>query len=122
LVGLQAPDCRHLALWLASPGCQHARLQTHGAGAALGTSLSLGSCVLGPASGFICIININIFLINQSIHLKNIIICVINIIIFIIIQSINIKNIIICAINIIIFIMILLGAPDAEPIGLGSCV
>ena len=122
MVGLQAPDCRHLALWLASPGRQHARLQTHGAGAALGANLSLGSCVSGPASGSICIININIFLINQSIHLKNIIICVINIIIFIIIQSINIKNIIICAINIIIFIMILLGAPDAEPIGLGSCV
>jgi hypothetical protein len=45
-----------------------------------------------------------------------------NIIIFIIIQGINIKNIIICAINIIIFIIVLLGAPDTEPIGLGSCV
>jgi hypothetical protein len=63
----------------------------------------------------ICVINIFIFLIIQSIHIKdiiicvsnilgflNIIICVINIIIFIIIQSINRKNIIIYGINIII--------------------
>jgi hypothetical protein len=49
-------------------------------------------------------------------------ISVINIIIFIIIQSINIKNIIICGINIIIFIIILLGASNIELIGLGSCV
>jgi hypothetical protein len=38
--------------------------------------------------------------------MKNSIICVINIIIFIIIESINIKNNIICVINIIIFIII----------------
>jgi hypothetical protein len=38
--------------------------------------------------------------------MKNSFICVINIIIFIIIESINIKNIIICVINIIIFIII----------------
>jgi hypothetical protein len=38
--------------------------------------------------------------------MKNSIICVINIIIFIIINSINIKSIIICVINIIIFIII----------------
>jgi hypothetical protein len=61
-----------------------------------------------------CVINILGFL--------NIFIFVINIIIFIIIQSINRKNIIICGINIIIFIIILLGALDAEPIGLKSCV
>jgi hypothetical protein len=39
-------------------------------------------------------------------NIKNSIICVINIIIFIIINSMNIKNIIICIINIIIFNMI----------------
>jgi len=68
------------------------------------------------------------FIIIKSIHFKNsiiciinIIICLINIIIFIIIESINIKNIVICGINIII-IIILLGAPDTEPIGLGLCV
>ena len=38
--------------------------------------------------------------------MKNSIICVINIIIFIIIESINIKNSIICVINIIILIII----------------
>jgi hypothetical protein len=37
---------------------------------------------------------------------KNSIICIINIIIFIIIESINMKNSIICVINIIIFIII----------------
>ena len=39
-------------------------------------------------------------------NIKNIIICVINIIIFLIINSMNIKNIIICVINIIIFLII----------------
>ena len=39
-------------------------------------------------------------------NIKNIIICVINIIIFIIINSMNIKNIIICVISIISFIII----------------
>jgi len=52
--------------------------------------------------------NIIIFLIIQSIHIKDIIICVINIIIFIIIQSINVKNIIICVINIIGFLNIII--------------
>jgi hypothetical protein len=37
------------------------------------------------------VVNIIIFLIIQSIHIKNIIICVLNIIIFLIIQSIHIK-------------------------------
>jgi hypothetical protein len=51
-------------------------------------------------------VNIIIFLLIQSIHIKNIIICVLNIIIFLIIKSINIKSIIFCVINIIIFIII----------------
>jgi hypothetical protein len=45
-----------------------------------------------------CVTNIIISLITQSVPIKNIIICVINIIIFIITQSIDIKNIIICVI------------------------
>ena len=83
---------------------------------------SLGSCIgtqsswilcqdprflgLGFIDIIICIINIIIFLILQSIHLKNKILSVIKIIIFIIIQSIYIKNIIIYVINILIFITI----------------
>jgi len=54
----------------------------------------------------IFILNIIIFIIIESVNMKNSFICVINIIIFIIIESINIKNIIICVINIIIFIII----------------
>jgi hypothetical protein len=50
--------------------------------------------------------NIIVFIIIQSINIKNIIICAINIIIFIISKNINIKNSIICVINIIIFIII----------------
>jgi len=46
-----------------------------------------------------CIVNIIIFLIIQSIHIKNIIICVlIMIVIFFIIQRIHIKDIIICVV------------------------
>jgi len=45
--------------------------------------------------------NIIIYLIIQSVYIKNIIIYVTNIIIFIIINRMNIKNIIICVINII---------------------
>ena len=65
--------------------------------------------------------NIIIFIIIQSIDIKNIIIYIINIIIFIIIQSINIKNIIICGINIFIFIIILPG-PALGPVSLGFSV
>jgi hypothetical protein len=54
----------------------------------------------------ICVINIIIFIIIESINMKNSFICVINIIIFIIINSINMKNIIIYVINISIFIII----------------
>jgi len=70
-------------------------------------------------NNIIWVINIIIFIITQSINIKNIIICVviilkilnitiyvINIIIFIIINSVNIKNIIIGVINIIIIIII----------------
>jgi len=52
-------------------------------------------CVINILEFFniiICVINIIIFLIIQSIHIKDIIIYVINIIIFIIIQSITIKK------------------------------
>jgi len=62
----------------------------------------------------ICVINIIIFLIIQSIHIKNIIICVINIIIFIIINSINIKNSIIYVVNIIVFIIFFLGSASGS--------
>jgi len=68
-------------------------------------------------NNIICVINIIIFIITQSIDIKNIIICVviileilntiidiINTIIFIIINSVNIKNIIICVDVIIIII------------------
>jgi hypothetical protein len=41
----------------------------------------------------ICVINIVVFIIINSININNIIICVINIIVFIIINSINIRNI-----------------------------
>jgi hypothetical protein len=54
----------------------------------------------------ICIIKIIIFILIESINMKNSIIYGINIIIFIIINSINIQNIIICVINIVIFIII----------------
>jgi len=54
----------------------------------------------------IFLINMIIFIIINSINIKNIIICLINIIIFIIIKIINIRNCIICIINIIIFIII----------------
>jgi len=47
---------------------------------------------LGFSNIIICLINIIIFFIIQSIHLKNKIIYVINIIIFIISQSIHIKK------------------------------
>ena len=57
-------------------------------------------------NSIICVINIIIFIVIESINIKNSIICVINIIIFIIINSANIKNIIICVINNIIFIII----------------
>ena len=70
-------------------------------------------------NSIVFVINIIIFIITQSIDIKNIIICVviileiinitiyvINIIIFIIINSVNIKNIIIGVINIIIIIII----------------
>jgi hypothetical protein len=53
----------------------------------------------------ICVLNIIVFIIINSININNIIICVINIIVFIIINSINIRNIIIC-IKIIIIIII----------------
>jgi hypothetical protein len=72
-------------------------------------------------NSIICVINIIIFIITQSIDIKIIIICVviileilnitiyvINIIIFIIINSVNIKNIIIGVINIIIIIIIII--------------
>ena len=65
------------------------------------------SCILYQDSRFLNLgfLNIIIFLIIQSIHLKNIIICVMISIIFLIIQSIHLKNIIICVINIYFFII-----------------
>ena len=53
----------------------------------------------------ICVLNIIVFIIINSININNIIICVINIIVFIIINSINIWNIIICIKIIIINII-----------------
>jgi hypothetical protein len=55
----------------------------------------------------ICVLNIIVFIIINSININNIIICVINIIVFIIINSINIRNIIICIKIIIIIINII---------------
>jgi hypothetical protein len=57
----------------------------------------------------ICVINIVVFIIINSININNIIICVINIIVFIIINSINIRNIIICIKIIIIIIIIIIN-------------
>ena len=57
----------------------------------------------------ICVINIVVFIIINSININNIIICVINIIVFIIINSINIRNIIICIKIIIIIIFIIIN-------------
>jgi hypothetical protein len=57
----------------------------------------------------ICVLNIIVFIIINSININNIIICVINIIVFIIINSINIRNIIICIKIIIIIIFIIIN-------------